>query len=480
MPISTVQATCPLFILTFSSFGWRQEAVLFTLGGMVSPVCIQSDFDSFSHFREGLSAAIRKTNMQLSPNFKDLGLISPLLNQLENLNYTTPSPIQAASIPILLQKKDMIGLAQTGTGKTAAFALPLIHNLSESPIRLKPRQVRSLILSPTRELAQQILANIISYGKQLNISATAVFGGVGYRPQINALGKGVDILVATPGRLVDLLERKSLSLSDVETLILDEADRMLDMGFLPSIRKILSCIPQKRHTQLFSATMPSSISSLAKDMLHNPETVMITPPTKVADKVEQSLCYVDSPAEKREKLVSFLPAKENSGLTLLFTRTKHGANKLASFLNGKGFMSSALHGGKLQSQRDRLMKNFRQGTTPILVATDIAARGIDVKNIDLVINYDLPMEPESYIHRIGRTARANASGKAISFCSSDEIKYAKRIHRLLGSSIPLHSESNPVPVSMEERPARPVSGNRRRRQSSNSSRRRSTSASYRR
>lgn len=417
--------------------------------------------------------------MQSSPLFKDLGLIEPILNQLGKLDYHTPSPIQAATIPLLLQKKDVMGLAQTGTGKTAAFSLPLIQNLVQSPVQRRPRQVRSLILSPTRELAQQILDSVVRYSGKLNISSCAVFGGVGYRNQINTLAKGVDILVATPGRLVDLLDRQSLSLSGVETLVLDEADRMLDMGFLPSIRKILAKVPKQRHTLLFSATMPANISSLAKDMLHKPETVSIIPPTKTADKVDQWLCYVDSPAQKREKLVSFLPTESNEGLTLLFTRTKHGANKLAKYLNSQGFSSSALHGDKLQSQRERLMSNFRKGMPPILVATDIAARGIDVKNIDLVINYDLPMEPESYIHRIGRTARADASGMAISFCTEDEIKYAKKIQRLIGSAIPVHSQSNPTPVSMKEQPrsGRSDGNSAGRRSSGRSSRRRYASRS---
>lgn len=400
--------------------------------------------------------------MDLSTTFKELGLIAPLLQQLEKLNYKSPSPIQASCIPLLLQQKDVMGLAQTGTGKTAAFALPLIQHLIENPAKVKPNHVRSLILSPTRELARQIHDNIVSYGKHLKLSTSVVFGGVGYGHQKKALSRGIDILVATPGRLIDLMAQKAVRLHAVETLVMDEADRMLDMGFLPAIKKIVAEVPSKRHTQLFSATMPDSISRLAKGLLSNPETVMITPPTKTADKVEQWLCHVSGQDAKRDVLLSFLEDQKDKGLTLLFTRTKHGANRLASYLNGKGHPSAAIHGGKGQGTRDRLMKEFRNGTTRILVATDVAARGIDVKDIDLVINYDLPMEPEVYIHRIGRTARAEATGSSISFCSHDEIKYAKAIQKLLGMAIPLHETSQQAPASMKARMERPSETPRKR------------------
>lgn len=387
--------------------------------------------------------------MDLSPSFKELGLSAPLLQQLEKLNYKSPTPIQAASIPVLLQKKDIMGLAQTGTGKTAAFALPLIQVLSESRREVRANHTRALILSPTRELALQIHDNIVSYGKALKLSSAVIFGGVGYGPQIKALGRGVDILVATPGRLIDHMEKKTVRLEGVETLILDEADRMLDMGFAPDLRKIVAKVPTKRHTQLFSATMPDNILKLATNMLRNPETIMITPPTTTAEKVEQSLCHVSSQTEKREVTLQLLRSRPEKLLTLMFTRTKHGANKLASFLSTKGFPAGAIHGNKSQSTRERMLREFRTGKTPILVATDIAARGIDVKNIDLVINFDLPMEPEVYIHRIGRTARAEASGTAITLCSPDELKYAKAVQKTLGFSLDLHEKSKPAPAGAQ-------------------------------
>lgn len=393
--------------------------------------------------------------MDLSSSFKELGLTAPLLRQLEKLAYTSPTPIQHACIPLLLEQKDLMGLAQTGTGKTAAFALPLIQIIAQNRTTVKSNHIRALILSPTRELASQIHDNIVAYGKELKLSTAVMFGGVGYGPQMKALAGGLDILVATPGRLIDHINRKTAFLGRVDTLILDEADRMLDMGFAPDIKKIVALIPDKRHTQLFSATMPDNILKLAQGMLRNPETVMITPPTSTAEKVEQSLYHVSSQAEKREVSLDILKSRGKSGLTLVFTRTKHGANRLASFLTGKGFPASAIHGDKSQGTRERMLREFRNGTTPVLVATDIAARGIDVKDIDLVVNYDLPMEPEVYIHRIGRTARAGAEGSSITLCCPDEIKYAKAVHRMLGGSIPLHSESLEAPAEMTMRQERP-------------------------
>lgn len=398
--------------------------------------------------------------MNSSASFQDLGLSSPILRQLEKLEYKTPTSIQQACIPLLLQQKDLMGLAQTGTGKTAAFALPLLQALSENRTVVKSNHVRALILSPTRELAAQIHDNIAAYGKELKLSTAVMFGGVGYAPQTKALSKGVDILVATPGRLIDHINRKNVFLGKVETFILDEADRMLDMGFAPDIKKIVALIPDKRHTQLFSATMPDNILKLAQGMLRNPETVMITPPTTTAEKVDQYLCHVTSQTDKRNIALNLLAKQKDRGLTLVFTRTKHGANRLAAFLTGSGHPASAIHGNKSQGTRERMLKEFRSGTTPVLVATDIAARGIDVKDIDLVINYDLPMEPEVYIHRIGRTARAGASGTAISFCSPEEIKYIKAMHKMLGSKIPLHEKSLPAPAEVDMRPERSVRGKR--------------------
>ena len=381
----------------------------------------------------------------VSTTFRELGLSAPILRQLEKLEYKTPTPIQAACIPLLLQNRDLMGLAQTGTGKTAAFALPLIQQFSEQPRKPLARQVRALILSPTRELAAQIHDNICAYAKELNLSTAVIFGGVGYAPQFKKLAGGLDILVATPGRLIDHLERQTVSLRAVETLILDEADHMLDMGFAPALKKIVSKIPQERHTQMFSATMPDNIRQLAQSLLHEPETVMVTPPAATADRVEQSLCMVPTQAEKRPVTLDLLEQQEQPGRTLIFTRTKHGANRLASFLTGKDYPASAIHGDKSQGTRERMLREFRSGETPILVATDIAARGIDVKDVQLVINYDLPEEPEVYVHRIGRTARAGAAGQAIALCSPDETGKAKGIHKLLGRVLPVHPSSEEFP-----------------------------------
>lgn len=388
----------------------------------------------------------------VSTTFRELGLSAPILRQLEKLEYKTPTPIQAACIPLLLQNKDLMGLAQTGTGKTAAFALPLIQQFSEHPGKPAARQVRALILSPTRELAAQIHDNICAYAKGLNLSTAVIFGGVGYAPQFKKLAGGLDILVATPGRLIDHLERQTVSLGGVETLILDEADHMLDMGFAPALKKIVAKIPKKRHTQMFSATMPDNILQLAQSLLQEPETVMVTPPAATADRVEQSLCMVGSQAEKRPLTLDLLEQQEQPGRTLIFTRTKHGANRLASFLTGKDHPASAIHGDKSQGTRERMLREFRSGETPILVATDIAARGIDVKDVQLVINYDLPEEPEVYVHRIGRTARAGAAGQAIALCSPDEIKKARDVHKLLGRLLPVHSSSATIPSELQTVP----------------------------
>lgn len=377
--------------------------------------------------------------------FKELGLSAPILQQLEKLEYKAPTPIQAACIPLLLQNRDLMGLAQTGTGKTAAFALPLIQQFSEHPRQPKPRSVRALILSPTRELAAQIHDNICAYAKSLRLSTAVIFGGVGYAPQFKKLAAGLDILVATPGRLIDHLDRQTVSLDGVETLVLDEADHMLDMGFAPALKKIVSKIPRQRHTQMFSATMPDNIRQLAQSLLHEPETVMVTPPAATADRVEQSLCMVPTQAEKRPLTLKLLEEQEQAGRTLIFTRTRHGANRLASFLTGRNHPASAIHGDKSQGTRERMLREFRSGETPILVATDIAARGIDVKDVQLVINYDLPEEPEVYVHRIGRTARAGAAGLAIALCTPDEAGKARDVHKLLGRVLPAHPSSGEFP-----------------------------------
>ena len=371
----------------------------------------------------------------VSTTFRELGLSAPILRQLENLEYKTPTPIQAASIPLLLRNKDLLGLAQTGTGKTAAFALPLIQHLSERPGKPPVRRVRALILSPTRELAAQIHENILAYARGLHLSTAVIFGGVGDAPQFKELAGGLDILVATPGRLIDHLERRTVSLDSVETLILDEADHMLDMGFAPALKKIVSRIPEKRHTQMFSATMPENIRQLAQTLLQEPETVRVSPPSSTADRVEQFLCMVGSQAEKRPLTLELLKQQELPGRTLIFTRTRHGADRLASFLSGKDYPASAIHGDKSQGTRERMLREFRSGETPVLVATDIAARGIDVKDVRLVINYDLPEEPEVYVHRIGRTGRAEASGDAFTIMTADELDFAAAVENFIGKPI---------------------------------------------
>ena len=404
----------------------------------------------------------------VSTTFRELGLSAPILRQLENLEYKTPTPIQAACIPLLLQNKDLMGLAQTGTGKTAAFALPLIQQLSERSGKPPGRRVRALILSPTRELAAQIHENIRAYARGLHLSTAVIFGGVGYASQFKELAGGLDILVATPGRLIDHLERRTVSLDGVETLILDEADHMLDMGFAPALKKIVSKIPRKRHTQMFSATMPDNIRQLAQTLLQKPETVRVSPPSSTADRVEQFLCMVGSQSEKRLLTLELLKQQELPGRTLIFTRTRHGADRLASFLSGKDYPASAIHGDKSQGRRERMLREFRSGETPVLVATDIAAhghrrprtspptdiaaRGIDVKDVRLVINYDLPEEPEVYVHRIGRTARAGAAGQAIALCSPEEIRKARNVHKLLERLLPVHASSASVPAELRAVP----------------------------
>ena len=415
----------------------------------------------------------------VSTTFRELGLSAPILRQLENLEYKTPTPIQAACIPLLLQNKDLMGLAQTGTGKTAAFALPLIQQLSERSGKPPGHRVRALILSPTRELAAQIHENIRAYARGLHLSTAVIFGGVGYASQFKELAGGLDILVATPGRLIDHLERRTVSLDGVETLILDEADHMLDMGFAPALKKIVSKIPRKRHTQMFSATMPDNIRQLAQTLLQKPETVRVSPPSSTADRVEQFLCMVGSQSEKRLLTLELLKQQELPGRTLIFTRTRHGADRLASFLSGKDYPASAIHGDKSQGRRERMLREFRSGETPVLVATDIAARGIDVKDVRLVINYDLPEEPEvyvhrirgldvddvdavvnfelprdpeDYVHRIGRTARAGAAGQAIALCSPEEIRKARNVHKLLERLLPVHASSGSVPAELRAVP----------------------------
>ena len=371
-------------------------------------------------------------------SFNDFGLATPITRALAQENYATPTPIQSDAIPLVLTGRDLIGIAQTGTGKTAAFALPILHRLANNPLPPERKSCRVLVLSPTRELSGQILDSFRTYGRHLRLTSTLAIGGVPMGKQVRALMGGVDVLVATPGRLLDLVQSNALRLNRVEVLVLDEADRMLDMGFINDIRKIITKIPLQRQTLLFSATMPREIADLASSMLRDPAQVAVTPVASTVDRVVQRVIHTDR-AGKPSLLVETLKG-EPMERSLVFTRTKHGADKVVRSLNQSGIAAEALHGNKSQGQRDRVMAAFRNGRVMTLVATDIAARGIDVDGISHVINYDLPNIPESYVHRIGRTARAGADGVAISFCDAEEAVFLRDIERLIGLAIPATGE----------------------------------------
>ena len=360
--------------------------------------------------------------------FAALGLMEPIVRAVAAEGYTTPSPIQMQAIGPLLAGRDLLGIAQTGTGKTAAFGLPLLQRLSENRQRPLPKTVRALILAPTRELAIQIEQSLQVYGRHLPLSRAAVYGGVGFQPQIKALGRGLDILVATPGRLMDLIRRNHVRLEQTQYLVLDEADRMLDMGFVQEVRRIVAMLPRQRQSLLFSATMPADIAELAKQMLIEPLRIEVTPAVVTVERIAQTL-YFAEPAAKRDLLLKVLQDKALKRV-LVFTRTKHGADRVAQHLERAGITADAIHGNKAQNARQRALEDFRDGKVRVLVATDIAARGIDVDGISHVINFELPNIPESYVHRIGRTARAGADGKAISFCSADERPFLRDIERL--------------------------------------------------
>ena len=367
--------------------------------------------------------------------FAELSLAEPLLRALNEKSYTIPSPIQAGAIPYLLQGRDLIGIAQTGTGKTAAFALPILQRLAAHPAPATPRRPRALILAPTRELAAQIGQSFASYGKFLNLKHTVVFGGVGVHPQVQALARGVDIVVATPGRLQDLERQKAVYLDKVEVFVLDEADRMLDLGFVHEIKRIITKLPPKRQSLLFSATMPLAIQELASSLVHNPARVEVTPVASTVERIQQHVAFVDR--GQKVKLLAHKIGEQTEGLVLVFVRMKHMANKLVEQLAKEEIRAEAIHGNKSQGARQRALENFRSGRSRVLVATDIAARGIDVKGIALVVNFDLPEEPESYVHRIGRTARAGRDGIAIAFCDSSERNLLRQIERLIRQSIPV-------------------------------------------
>ncbi len=365
--------------------------------------------------------------------FTDLGLIEPLLRALTAEGYTTPTPIQTQAIPMLLAGRDMLGIAQTGTGKTAAFALPILQRMSENRTKAAPRCPRALILTPTRELAVQIGEGFGTYGKHLGFKRAVIYGGVGQGPQVSAMNAGVEILVATPGRLLDLMNQRHINLQHVEFLVLDEADRMLDMGFIRDVKVIVSKIVAQRQTLLFSATMPEAVMSLAKGILKEYERVEVTPQSTTVERIDQRIMFV-ARDDKRKLLVELLKDKSMSR-TLVFTRTKHCANRVAEVLAKSGISADAIHGNKSQNARQRSLDAFKSGRARVLVATDIAARGIDVDGISHVINYELPADPESYVHRIGRTARAGTTGAAISFCDAEEVSDLRAIERATRQSI---------------------------------------------
>ena len=366
-------------------------------------------------------------------SFSDLNLIEPLQRALATEGYTTPTPIQAQSIPVLLQKRDLLGIAQTGTGKTAAFALPILQLLTQSERKAAPKSARVLVLTPTRELAVQIHESFGTYGNNLRISRTTIFGGVGQGQQIQAMSRGVDVLVATPGRLLDLIEQRQVRLDSVEFFVLDEADRMLDMGFLPAVKRIVALVPKERQTLLFSATMPQSVAGLAAGLLRDPARVEVTPQATSAERVGQTVLFVDK--EHKRALLDELLRDKAIVRALVFTRTKHGANRVAEQLAKTGVRVDAIHGNKSQGARQKALDGFKSGKLRVLVATDIAARGIDVEGITHVINFDLPNEPESYVHRIGRTARAGADGIAISFCDAEETAYLRDIEKIIRQQV---------------------------------------------
>jgi ATP-dependent RNA helicase RhlE len=363
-----------------------------------------------------------------SQSFAELGVAEPLCRALASEGYTTPTPIQARAIPRLLAGKDLLGIAQTGTGKTAAFAVPLLQQLAANRTPAGPKGTRALILAPTRELAVQIGDAFKTYGRHLGLRSTVIFGGVGQNPQVAAVARGIDIVIATPGRLLDLLNQRHLRLDKVTHLVLDEADRMLDMGFIRDVRKIIAMMPAERQSLLFSATMPADVERLAQDILKAPERIEVTPKVVTVDKIDQRVVFVD--AARKTSLLGRLLDDPEMRRVIVFTRTKHRANRVAEQLEKFGVEAEAIHGNKSQGARQRALERFRSGDARVLVATDIAARGIDIDNISHVVNYELPNEPESYVHRIGRTARAGADGIAVSFCDPSERDYLRDIERL--------------------------------------------------
>lgn len=377
--------------------------------------------------------------------FSDLALIDPILKALEEEGYTTPTPIQQQAIPPVLAGRDLLGCAQTGTGKTAAFAIPVIQNLYLSREEERKRKlISTLVLTPTRELAIQIGESFAAYGRHTGLKHTVVFGGVSQHPQTNALKYGIDILIATPGRLLDLMNQGFVDLQHIKLFILDEADRMLDMGFVHDVKKVLAKLPKKRQSLFFSATMPPAIQQLADTILYQPVKVEVTPVSTTAETIQQAVYFVDKP-NKKNLLVELLKDKEMQRV-LVFARTKHGADRIARDLNKQGFKAAAIHGDKSQNARQHALADFKASKLRTLIATDIAARGIDIDELSHVINFELPNVPETYVHRIGRTGRAGASGKAISFCDAEEKEYLRDIEKTIGLKIPIVKD-HPFPFT---------------------------------
>ncbi|HEU4403788.1 MAG TPA: DEAD/DEAH box helicase [Polyangiaceae bacterium] len=407
-------------------------------------------------------AGAEQAPVAAAPRFDDLGLIEPLTRSLRAEGYVRPTPIQVQAIPPALAGRDVLGCAQTGTGKTAAFALPILQRLSAAPApgRGARRPVRALVLSPTRELAAQIGESFSAYGRHLALSNVVIFGGVGQDAQAKALARGVDVLVATPGRLLDLMGQRLVAFDRLEVLVLDEADRMLDMGFLPDVRRVLAALPPVRQTLFFSATMPPDIRALSDTILRDPAYVAVTPAATTVDAVEQRVYFVDK--ESKPALLRHLLGDRSLDRVLVFTRTKHGANRVAAQLERAGVGAEAIHGNKSQNARERALAGFKSGRIRVLVATDIAARGIDIDDLSHVLNYDLPNVPETYVHRIGRTGRAGASGVALSFCDEEERAYLVDIERLIRKHVPRadghpYAVAPPPPTDLEPRGGRRAS-----------------------
>jgi ATP-dependent RNA helicase RhlE len=414
-------------------------------------------FAVFSQFRLRIDFGYgTRNNAPMNSSHIFESLIEPLQRAVADEGYTEPTPIQEQSIPHLLKGRDLLGCAQTGTGKTAAFTLPLLQEMTLNAKKVLPGCPRALILTPTRELAAQIGDSIRTYGRYLSVHHTVIFGGVGQNPQEQALRRGPDVVVATPGRLLDLMEQGHLHLSAVELFVLDEADRMLDMGFIPAVRRIIAKLPRKRHSLFFSATMPPVVATLARELLVHPVEVTIDPEQLTVERIDQTMMFVDK--GNKDALLAELILGRDMDKVIVFTRTKYGADKVVRKLVRAGISACAIHGNKSQGARTTALKGFRTSRVSTMVATDIAARGLDVDGVTHVVNYDLPVEPETYVHRIGRTARAGADGDAISFCSARERDWLRAIEKLLGREIPVdrthryHSESARLATGADARP----------------------------